>query len=304
VISQGVRGTLRGLEVFMQRWFTACLSVMLLATSPGEAAAKKPKKVEAAVKTPAVPTANEKAVSELMGAWKWGMTIDEVLATLGKQLSEAKAPELAKLTDVYEQTRIRKAIKNDVDGVRKTLVKFEGQRTGWDVSIIEGEFLHKNGESMMHYRETDPGTGRDQQRFFFFHEGRLWKQFIAFNMETYKGKTFDDFRAAMESRYGKGRPITKVDREGKEKTVAVAWRASNTYLRAIDLMQFYANFCLAFSDAAVEARMDAIRQERQSKISTPRASVTDHAGEDTVVDPNADVIDRITAEKPAGDKPH
>jgi hypothetical protein len=285
----------------MQRCFTACLSALLLATMSTAAAAKKPKKPASAAATPAVaPTANEKAVSELMGAWKWGMTIDEVLATLGKQLSEARAAELAKLTDVYEQTRIRKAIKNDVDGVRKTLVKFEGQRTGWDVSIIEGEFLHKNGESMMHFRETDPATGRDQQRFFFFHDGRLWKQFIAFNMEAYKGKTFEDFKAAMESRYGKGQPIVKVDREGKQKTVAVAWRASNTYLRAIDLMQFYANFCLAFSDAAVEARMDATRQERQGKMTTPRASVTDHAGDDTVLDPNADVIDRITAEKPAG----
>jgi hypothetical protein len=283
----------------MRRFLTACLSLTLFAAP---AVAKKPKKAPVAAKTAAVPTANEKAVSELMGPWKWGMTQDEVLTTLHKQMSDAKAPDLAKLADVYEQTRIRKAIKNDVDAVRRTLVKFEGQRTGWDVSIIEGEFLHRNGESMMHYRETDPASGRDQQRFFFFHEGRLWKQFVAFNMEPYKGKTFDDFRSAMESRYGKGKPVTKLDREGKEKTVAVAWRASNTYLRAIDLMQFYANFCLAFSDATVEARMDATRAERAPKVATPRASVTDHAGDEKVHDPNADVIDRITAEKPA-DKP-
>jgi hypothetical protein len=284
----------------MRRWITALFSLTLLA---GPADAKKPPKpkkpVAGAVKAaPAVPAANEKAVSELMGPWKWGMTVEEVLAVLGKQLTERKAAELAKMTDVYEQTQARKAIKKDVDAVRQTLVKFEGQRTGWDVSIIEGEFLHKNNESMMNYRETDPASGRDQQRFFFFQEGRLWKQFIAFNMEPYKGKTFDDFRQAMESRYGAGRPITKVDREGKEKTVAVAWRAPNTYLRAIDLMQFYSNFCLAFSDASVEERMDVLRADRASKISTPRASVTDAAGEDKVNDPNADVIDRITAEKP------
>jgi hypothetical protein len=290
------------------RRFSALILTICLGSTP--ALAKKPKakpvkaaSVEASGGATAAPKADEKAVAELMGPWKWGMTQEEVLGVLGKQLSDRVAPELAKVTDVYEQTQIRKKVKTEVDAVRQTLVKFEGQKTGWDVSIIEGEFLQKNGESMMRYRETDPGSGRDQQRFFFFHEGRLWKQFIAFNMESYKGKTFDDFRAAMEARYGKGKPLTKFDREGKEKVIAVAWRTSNTYLRAIDLMQFYSNFCLALSDAAVEARMEALRQERRPKTTTPRAVVTDKAGDEKIVDPNADVIDRITAEKKSGDKP-
>lgn len=292
------------------RRFTMIILTLCLGAAP--ALAKKPKAkatkaTKAAVEVPspttAAPKADEKAVSELMGAWKWGMTQEEVLGVLGKQLSDRVAPELAKTNDVYEQTQIRKKVKTDVDAVRQTLVKFEGQKTGWDVSIIEGEFLQKNGESMMQYHETDPDSGRDQQRFFFFHEGRLWKQFVAFNMEAYKGKTFDDFRAAMEARYGKGKPLTKIDREGHEKVVAVAWRTSSSYLRAVDLMQFYSNFCLAMSDAAVEARMEALRQERGPKVTTPRGVVTDKAGDEKVVDPNADVIDRITAEKPSGAKP-
>jgi hypothetical protein len=149
----------------------------------------------------------------------------------------------------------------------------------------------------MHYREVDAASGRDQERFFFFADGKLWKQFVAFNMEAYKGKTFDDFRGAMESRYGAGLPITKVDREGREKTIAVAWRTANTFLRAVDLMQFYNNFCLAFSDATVEARMAAVRQERAPQVATPRAVVTDHAGDNKINDPHADVIDRITSGK-------
>src|SRR5262249_54461820 len=156
-----------------------------------------------------VPSANEKAVSELLGPYKWGMSPDDVLAALGKQLGDRIAPELAKITDVYEQTRMRKSVKEQVDQVRKSFTRFEGQKTGWDVSIIEGEFLHRNDESMMQYRETDPATGRQQDRFFFFYQGRLWKQFIAFDMTPYKGKTFNDFRGAMEARYGKGQPIVK-----------------------------------------------------------------------------------------------
>jgi hypothetical protein len=271
----------------------------LLSAATGVASAEAPakKKVPAAAarSAPAVPKANEKAVSEILGPWKWGMTPDEVLAAMQKQLSEVRAPEMAKLTDVYAQQQMRKQIKADVDEVRRSYLKFDGQKSGWDVSIIEGEFLQKNGESMMLYRETDPGSGREQQRFFFFKDDKLWKQFVAFNMEAYKGKTFDDFRGAMEACYGKGAPIVRRWFDGKDHTVAVAWRSSGTYLRAVDLMKFYSNFCLAFSDETVERQMDVARAER-SPQGPPRVVVTAGGkGGETVNDPNADVIDRITA---------
>ncbi len=265
-------------------------TLLLLPIVAGAAPKKKP----ADLAKPVASTANEKAVSELLGPYKWGASSEEVLAALGKQLSDRMAPELAKVTDVYEQTRMRKQVKDQVDQVRKSLIKFEGQKTGWDVSIIEGEFMQKNDESMMQYRETDPATGRQQDRFFFFHQGKLWKQFIAFDMTPYKGKTFTDFRDAMEARYGKGTPIVKKGTDGQDHTVAVAWRSGGTDLRAIDLMQFYANFCLAFSDDSVEKQMQALRQARAPKTPPPRGVVTDAKGE-KINDPNADVIDRITA---------
>src|SRR5215813_647857 len=270
------------------------LSGLLSATASAAAAAGgKPKTKKPEAKAAPVPAANEKAVSELLGPWKWGMSSDDVLAALQKQLGERRAPEIAKMTDVYAQNQARKQIKADVENVRKSYIKFEGQKTGWDVSIIEGEFLHKNGESMLQYRETDAASGRQQDRFFFFKDDKLWKQFIAFNMEPYKGKTFTDFREAMEGRYGRGAPIVKRGLDGKDHTVAVAWRSGGTYLRAVDLTQLYSNFCIAFSDDNVEKVEQAARDQRSPKT-VPRAVVTDGKGEpDKMLDPNSDVIDRI-----------
>jgi hypothetical protein len=269
------------------------LSFLLLSAAASAAGGGKPKTKKPEAKAAPVPAANEKAVSELLGPWKWGMSSDDVLAALQKQLGDRRAPEIAKMTDVYAQNQARKQIKADVENVRKSYIKFEGQKTGWDVSIIEGEFLHKNGESMLQYRETDPNTGREQDRFFFFKDDKLWKQFIAFNMEPYKGKTFQDFRDAMESRYGKGAPIVKRGLDGKDHTIAVAWRSGGTYLRAVDLTQFYSNFCIAFSDDNVEKVEQAARDERTPKT-VPRAVVTDGKGEpEKMLDPNSDVIDRI-----------
>src|SRR5262249_19623271 len=161
------------------------------------------------VKKPAAPEvaqANAGAVAELMGPYKWGMTLDQVLATLEKQISTRYTAELAKLNDVYRRTQIQKEIKDEVAVVRKSALKFDGQKTGWDVSIIEGEFAQRNDESMAVYHEVDPAQKKDQRRFFFFYEGKLWKMFIAFDMTPFKDKTFDDFRAIMEQRYGKSSP--------------------------------------------------------------------------------------------------
>ena len=275
----------------MRRISLAALSLLLVSSALAAPGAKSKKKEPPAKP---VPAANEKAVSELLGPWKWGMSVDEVLAALHKQLSDRHAPELAKMTDVYAQTQIRKQVKADVAAVRSSYLLFDGQKTGWDVSIIEGEFLQKNDESMMLYRESDPASGREQNRFFFFKDNKLWKQFIAFNMEPYKGKTFNDFREAMESRYGRGAPIMRRWLDGKDHLVAVAWRSGGTYLRAVDLMKFYANFCIAFSDESVERQMDVARAERTPQT-LPRVVVSAGGrGAEKVNDPNADVIERIT----------
>ena len=48
---------------------------------------------------------------------------------------------------------------------RSSLVKFDGQKSGWDVSIVDKEFNQSNGESMIVMWE------KDQRRFLFFWNG-------------------------------------------------------------------------------------------------------------------------------------
>src|SRR5512134_3120379 len=95
------------------------LAAALLLSFGTAALAAPKKKPPAAPPSPAAkapilaPKAVDKAVSELMGHWKWGMTSEEVLGALHQQMAERAAPELAKMTDVYEQTKIRKRLTAD-----------------------------------------------------------------------------------------------------------------------------------------------------------------------------------------------
>ncbi len=275
------------------------------ATSPPVTdAAPAPSAQPMAAPAPVAPPRDK--LADLMGYFKWGMTVDETVEALGRQISDRYTPEIKRTSDVYVQNRLRKQIKDETEAARKTYIAFEGQKSGWDVSIIEGEFLQKNDEGMITYRETDPATNRDQQRFYFFYKGKLWKMFVAFNMEPYKGKTFKDFREAMEGRYGTGTPITKLTDAGKLRLAAVSWTFGGTILRAIDLSQFYGNFCVAVSDQSVEEALAPLRAKRTpvTKSGAIHATVSDGGGPinpPVGYDPNANIIDQIT--KPTGPTP-
>jgi hypothetical protein len=277
-----------------------------LALSPAADGAKK-KKPKAAPKEAAPPKANTQALTQLMGKYKWGITVEETLEILEGQIADRYAEAIQKASaDKYQQNKLRKEIKAEVDKVRKSLLPFEGQKTGWDVSTIEREFGHKNDESMLIYKEFDD-SGLDQQRFFFFVDGKLWKMFIAVNMDAFKDKTFDDFRAVMEARYGKAAVHTLPKASGGEEVDYIYWRGNGAYLRAIDLTRFYGTFCIAISDDSVEKTIYE-RRAMRNPPKPPTGTVVDSVMADpannqdpTLKEENSDVVDRITKGKKDGE---
>jgi len=284
--------------------FAALVAVALIGFGSADGAKKKKKpapkpKATAAAKMKAAPKANTEAVAALMGPFKWGMSPDEVGGVIAKQIDEKYQARIKETRDVYQQDKYRKDATREKNTLKKTYVKFDGRKTGWDVSIIDKEIGHKNDEAMLYYWENDPDTKKDQKRFFLFVDGKLWKMFIAFNSDLFQGKTFADFQATMEARYGKGAP------ELRDDVKFLAWRSPGYYLRAIDLTQFYGNFCVAISDDSVEQTIHARREERNPKqvqTSVIVDSVTEGKNQKdeskpSLEDPNADVVDRMTGSK-------
>ncbi len=273
-----------------------------LGLSLGVAGAEKPKKKESgqkgakafkpAPKAPE-PRADLRAVSELMGPFKWGMSPEDIHNVLGQQIDKRYGLQVRSTTDVYQQDNLRKRAEEEKQRIKDSFVKFDGQKTGWDVSIIDREFGQKDDESMLVYWESDVQTKKDQRRFFFFVDDKLWKMFIAFNADRFKGKTYDDFKASMETRYGKGAPSPTSDLN------FLYWRSPGYFLRAIDLMRFYGNFCVAISDDTIEDTIAARREARNPKVELRNAlieSVTEEQGasKPSLDDTNSDIVDRLT----------
>src|SRR4051812_41792783 len=190
------------------------LLLSLIAVSPIAAGAPKkapPTKTKAPPKAPpkkvvAPPTAeHKKKLAELLGGYKFGMTKDEVVADFAKKLDETYADKLKGTTDVAAQDRIRADKKKEINTFKNSFVSFDlNKPSPWDVSIVEEELAHDTGEAMMERWEKE-GT-KNQRRFFFFYQGKLWKMFVSLDVSILPEdkKNFDTFQGVMQGQYGPG----------------------------------------------------------------------------------------------------
>jgi hypothetical protein len=221
-------------------------------------AKKAPPKQEPAKKakppkmTP-VTAEHKKALAELYGGFKFGMTKDEVIAVFSKQLDERYEEKIKETTDISEQDRLRREKRTEVSRLQASYVSFESTKTSpWDVSIVEGEFAHNTNEAMLERWENQ--NGKNQRRFFFFFQGKLWKMFVSLDVSIIPEdkRTFATFQSFMETKYGAG------DVDGGK----ITWRTPEFEVRAIDKLKSYDALALTIEDPRARKELDAVREAK------------------------------------------
>jgi hypothetical protein len=231
------------------------------ASAGGKTAAKAPAKAAPAKAAPApkapvkkagppVNAEHKKALAELYAGYKFGMTKDEVVKTLSKKIDERYEDKIKATTDIAAQDRIRKDKKRELAEITKDYVEFQGTKTGWDVSIIDGEFAHKTGEAMMDQWEKE--GSKNQRRFFFFYQGKLWKMYVSLDLSILPEdkKNFETFAGVMSSKYG---PPSDTD------PGVMTWRAGEFDVRAVDRLKDYDTLGLVIEDSNIKKQVEADR---------------------------------------------
>ena len=231
-------------------------------------------------------------IKRLLGKFEWGMSSEKVIGILVKEVRASYEEPLKKaIGDATVYDRIRREMEEKVLEIKNSLVKFEGIRTSWDVSLVEKEFAHKNNESMV------VSWAKRDRRFFFFHHGKLWKIYIAFNAELFQDKTFDDFAKIMAARLGPPERIYRQNLKGEKVLDHLEWPpVGRSDVRAIDQTGFFGNFCLVLTDRQT---LESVREGR--RVNSPKKKYRDSLvdivtkeSEATGFDPNEDVVDQIT----------
>jgi hypothetical protein len=276
-------------------------AVSLAAGIQGASAAKpKAGKAKAAAKgggggTP--PAASAEEIAKFKGDFKWGMNVDEVVEKVKERIQAAYKDRLDKSAqDPTRHDRIRKELRAELDKVKAKYAKFDGDKTGWDVSIIDQEFGHKTNESMLMVKEETA------DRYFFFHNERLYKMFLAFDKEILRGKSFQDFGGLMQAKLGRAKEVMLEEktRAGvKVRLDHLVWGSkAGDALRLVDRSEFYDVYCLVIYDAKTAAELDSARQIANPKTEKRDAlveAVTAGGGNDR--DPNDNIVDQITGTK-------
>jgi len=231
------------------------------------------------------------------GTFKWGMKPEEVMAQVKTAIDAKYEPRIVGAKqDPGKQQRIRDEQTRELNAVKKSYSKFEGGKSGWDVSIIGPEFQQGTGEAVLVTKE-DVWT-----RYFFFFEDGLYKMYLAFNKDAIAGKSFTDFGKTMEAKYGRAKEVYRDDKvRGGVKRVLdhYEWSAAGgERLRLVDRSEFYGVYCLVLSDGGTQARV-----EDRRKVVNPGSVTKDELVEAVTQkesakgDINDDIIDRVTGKE-------
>jgi hypothetical protein len=188
------------------------------------------------------------------GTFKWGMKPEEVMAQVRTAVEAKYQARVDKAKqDPGLQQRIRDEMQRELAAVKKSYTKFEGQKTGWDVSIVGPEFQQNTSEAVLVTKE-DIWT-----RYFFFFEDGLYKMFLGFNKDAIGGKSFQEFGKSMEAKYGNGREVYRDDKTRGgvvHKLDHYEWSAGGgDRLKLIDRSEFYGVYCLVLYDGSVQDRV-------------------------------------------------
>jgi hypothetical protein len=279
----------------------------LLAGTPGYAKGKAKKHAAASGDEGHAPSASAAEVNKLKavhlgdpkaGTFKWGMKPEEVMAEVRVAIENKYQPRIEQASqDPGKQQRVRDEMAREINAVKKSFTKFEGQKSGWDVSIVGPEFQQGTSESVLVTKE-DQWT-----RYYFFFEDGLYKMFLAFNKDALQGKSFQDFGKSLEAKYGKGKEVYR-DEKTKGGVDHIldhyVWAAGGSdRLKLVDRSEFYGVYCLVLFDGSVQDRVNERR-----KVVNPGGVETDplveavanRSGKESA-DENDDIIDRVTGKE-------
>ncbi|ACY16214.1 hypothetical protein [Haliangium ochraceum] len=232
---------------------------------------------------------NQDALDELMAGFEFGMTRKQVLRQIKAEVKARYDKKIFATSDVYQQDKLRRERDQEYDRIRGSFVEFDGKIAGWDVSVIDDQFVHNTGESMLVYWENPAATDdrKKQRRFLFFHDNKLYKMVVTLDAGAIakKNRQYGLFRTALERQYGPAR----------DSEFGASWVDNGLILFALDKLAHYDTVCLAVTDMKMSRDVIALRAQREQKVEKRSPIIRAMIGGEGEVDleKSQDTIDRI-----------
>lgn len=151
--------------------------------------------------------------------------------------------------DVRERDQLRAKADEVFEAFAQTYFEFNGRRSGYDVSVLSGEFRHSTGQSLLLHEE---GKLRG---YLLFSEGKLWK---LVHQQPAEG-SFDALVEKAKEAYG---PPDSVEvrtvfegEEPVEKPKTATWKRGGLTFVLTDESALYGTFIAKWAVTEVEDRI-------------------------------------------------
>ena len=221
----------------------------------------------------------KQGLSSVLATLDWGASSSAVLALLEGEI-EKRYDEILQTADTLEVDRILRRKNEELKTLRAALVRFDGQRTGFEASVIADDFRPGNGEAMI---KVEDGSA---QRFFFFKDEQLYKVLVIYSSNVARQLDFSGFVGQIEKKHG---PSINREEDAKGALTQATWEDAITRLVAQD-RSLFGTYTMAFLDKVRGVQIEADRPARRPALTA-------------VADPAADsMIDDIMQEGGGSDR--
>jgi len=205
-------------------------------------------------------------IAASIGQVAWSATPAEVLADYREQMMTRFRKASAGNADPVRVEELRKEVDASIKRASESLEALDGERTGYEVSVIGGEVLGQRGLSMMTIRPTASLTGNFH--YMVFSEGRLSKVLIPYGIVALDYMPLEPFMAAQSEKFGP--PDTtefRYDDNGVKLLHAAVWSDGVTRIRLLERRADLQSHLIVLEDATkpmVSVPVDATVRPRRS----------------------------------------
>jgi len=242
-----------------------------------------------------VPTSTaggDESLDSVLGEIEWGDSKETVLEKL-------KSEMLAELrqNDEFERDRVklqeaRKRMMDKLDRIKQSYTELDGD-TGYDVSVISGEFTPNNNEALLKINDEAA------QRFFFFADGRVYKMVVAYRESYLEGVSFKSFIGQVSNKYGGPDDTSSREIGGENKLATATWKSRGTLLEAKNKREIFGTLAMVFSD---RQRVEKMAQKEgafggSEKGDDSVSNRVEALKKDSGADENENVVDSMVGEE-------
>lgn len=236
-----------------------------------------------------VPQTALAGIDSVLGEIEWGDTKDEVIQKLRTEKLAELREDRALRNDSVAMQRARQRTLDEIRRIEDSHTQLQGSRTGFEVSVVAGEFTSDNGESVMRVRDDIA------QRYYFFLDGKLYKLVVAYEQDYISNVGFEAFLNQATQRYGRPNSTDYGKVLGEESVIQAVFKDDRSELRIDDRREFYGTFTMSFSDLVTAERLAELDREfgGSDRDDSQVSSRVQALQETSAVDPNAGVVDGL-----------